>query len=364
MSNQLQIANRQPLICEPSSHRLFFSIIVPVYNVAPYLRECLDSVLAQTFADWECLCVNDGSTDESGDILDEYAQKDVRFRVFHKKNGGVSSARNLGLDNAKGEWILFLDGDDCFALAVLERIYEGIYSAGHKVDLLTFEYKKFTSEWRETAEKTFHVKPLEIKPVNGHTWYKQFWSCAYRAVVGKNVRFSPFVMGEDRLYYLECLLKVKRAIQCSFVGYGYRQRETSIMAASWSGQKLEDELFVYFDIARLFSRRGLKMDGYVQQCLVHNILGRMPEWICRAKDEEQRQSLKARWHAQLCNVAVVATEFSLGYRLLFWCVGSIKATWAERIVTYMYRFQLWWINCRVYLGRFFRYIFKRNACSQ
>ena len=90
----------------------FFSIIIPVYNVAPYLRECLDSVLAQTFTDWEAICVDDGSTDGSGAILDEYAAKDNRFRVFHQKNAGVSVARNNGLMLASGEWIWFVDSDD------------------------------------------------------------------------------------------------------------------------------------------------------------------------------------------------------------------------------------------------------------
>ena len=90
----------------------FFSIIIPVYNVAPYLRECLDSVLAQTFTDWEAICVDDGSTDGSGAILDEYAAKDERFRLIHQKNAGVSVARNAGLDVAIGEFVAFVDADD------------------------------------------------------------------------------------------------------------------------------------------------------------------------------------------------------------------------------------------------------------
>src|SRR5690606_22590995 len=88
------------------------SVIIPVYNTENYLRECLDSILAQTFTDFEVLLINDGSTDSSGKICDEYAEKDSRIKVFHKENGGVSSARNLGLDNAKGEWICFVDSDD------------------------------------------------------------------------------------------------------------------------------------------------------------------------------------------------------------------------------------------------------------
>ena len=90
----------------------FFSIIIPVYNVAPYLRECLDSVIAQTFTDWEAICVDDGSTDGSGAILDEYAAKDKRFRVIHQKNAGVSVARNAAIELMHGDWFLFVDADD------------------------------------------------------------------------------------------------------------------------------------------------------------------------------------------------------------------------------------------------------------
>ena len=89
-----------------------FSIIIPVYNVAPYLRECLDSVLAQTFADWEAVCVDDGSSDGSDVILQEYAERDSRFKVIHKENEGVSIARNTGLRHAIGEYFMFLDSDD------------------------------------------------------------------------------------------------------------------------------------------------------------------------------------------------------------------------------------------------------------
>ena len=88
------------------------SIIIPVYNSEQYLRACIDSVLAQTFTDFELLLINDGSTDFSGKMCDEYALKDARVKVFHKENGGVSSARNLGIQEAEGEWLCFIDSDD------------------------------------------------------------------------------------------------------------------------------------------------------------------------------------------------------------------------------------------------------------
>ena len=96
------------------------SVIVPVYNTEKYLDRCIQSILAQTYTDFELLLINDGSTDSSGAICDKYAKQDVRVRVFHKENGGASSARNMGLDNAKGEWVTFCDSDDTLKQNALE----------------------------------------------------------------------------------------------------------------------------------------------------------------------------------------------------------------------------------------------------
>lgn len=104
------------------------SIIVPVYKVEQYLHKCLDSILAQTFTDWECILIDDGSPDNSGKICDEYAQKDSRFRVIHQENAGVSAARNAGLNAALGEWIGFVDSDDW----IEPETYETALNAANK----------------------------------------------------------------------------------------------------------------------------------------------------------------------------------------------------------------------------------------
>ena len=98
------------------------SIIVPVYNAEQWLERCIDSIVAQTYTDWELLLVDDGSTDRSGDICARYAASDPRIQVFHKPNGGVSSARNFGLDHAKGEWITFVDADDYIPIQSLDNL--------------------------------------------------------------------------------------------------------------------------------------------------------------------------------------------------------------------------------------------------
>ena len=106
----------------------FFSIAIPVCNVAPYLREC--SVLAQSFPEWEAVCVDDGSTDGSGAILDEYQARDPRFRVIRQANAGVSAARNVALDVASGEYVTFLDGDDVYDIRMalmVRQLVDGGY---------------------------------------------------------------------------------------------------------------------------------------------------------------------------------------------------------------------------------------------
>lgn len=101
-----------------------FSIIIPVYRSGPFLRDCLDSIRNQTLTDWECICINDGSPDGSGAILDEYARKDSRFTAIHQDNRGVSAARNAGLSVARGSWTAFVDGDDTVEPDMLACLHE------------------------------------------------------------------------------------------------------------------------------------------------------------------------------------------------------------------------------------------------
>lgn len=102
------------------------SIIVPVYNVKKYLQQCLDSILLQTNTSWECLLIDDGSTDGSDKICDEYANRDKRFRVFHQKNAGVGSARNVGLKNARGKYVTFVDSDDWAEKHFIQSLLESV----------------------------------------------------------------------------------------------------------------------------------------------------------------------------------------------------------------------------------------------
>lgn len=120
------------------------SIIIPVYNVEKYLHECLDSIINQTFTDIEIICVDDGSTDKSSEILEEYEQKDKRFTVISQPNKGVSAARNRGMQQAKGKYIMFVDSDDWLAHNACEQAYKA--ATGNDCDMLLFSHNKFTDQ--------------------------------------------------------------------------------------------------------------------------------------------------------------------------------------------------------------------------
>ena len=115
------------------------SIIVPVYNIEDYLRRCLDSILTSTYKDYELILVDDGSTDSSGLICDEYAERDKRISVIHQKNKGLSPARNSGLKRSKGDYILMIDGDDCIHMQMIEILYKSITSGDYDFSMCLYQ---------------------------------------------------------------------------------------------------------------------------------------------------------------------------------------------------------------------------------
>ena len=211
----------------------FFSIIIPVYNVAPYLRECLDSVLAQTFADWEAICVDDGSTDGSGAILDEYAAKDKRFRVIHQPNAGVSAARNAALEVVRGEWFLFLDGDDVLRVDGLELFV--LYLKGGNYDGLLVQ--PYIPCWegdvirpREITTKVLVENATKEDLIFGPYAANGFpFSRIYKTDIYKHLRFPVGVrMCEDIYFWFDALCIPTKWVILNAEYYLYRQRGDSV----------------------------------------------------------------------------------------------------------------------------------------
>ena len=237
---------------------MLFSLIIPVYNVEAYLRDCLDSVLNQTFADWEAVCVNDGSTDGSAAILDDYAAKDERLRVVSQANAGLSAARNAGMDAAKGDYILFLDSDDWLEDNALETIANALQDE----DLLCFSGRRY---WETTGEFNQPDLLTEQSFADGMDYYSQnallrrdfaFVCVVLRAykrsfLLEKGLRFREGIFHEDNLFTpLACYhaTKVKVVNACL---YDYRVRANSITTTD-DARRLRDLLGVANELAAFF----------------------------------------------------------------------------------------------------------------
>ena len=199
------------------------SVIVPVYNVEKYLPRCIDSILSQSFTDFELLLIDDGSPDNCGKICDEYAKRDSRVKVFHKPNGGVSAARNLGIKNAMGEWITFIDADD--------YIEDDFLSLPNEVpeDLLIQNYKVL-------LDSKFVVHDFEHRLINfseihnflnnniGKEIFSSPWAKFYRRELIKdgNISFPEEIkVGEDALFVLDYLCYTKSILFLSKANYIY-----------------------------------------------------------------------------------------------------------------------------------------------
>ena len=199
------------------------SIIVPVYNAEKYLDRCIQSILAQTYTDFELLLINDGSTDSSGATCDKYAEQDSRVRVFHKENGGVSSARNMGLDNAVGEWITFIDSDDWVSPYYLSNLISHI---GDNIDLVFSYAKHYYQDGRIVAENypqrivTEDISPLFIK--NALSWHTSPWSKLYKSSLCSQIRFPKNVhLGEDLIFLYQYILISQSIFVSSDTDYFY-----------------------------------------------------------------------------------------------------------------------------------------------
>lgn len=184
------------------------SVIVPVYNVEKNLPRCIDSILSQSFTDFELLLIDDGSPDNCGKICDEYAAKDSRVKVFHKPNGGVSSARNLGLDKAQGEWVTFIDSDDYVDVDYLKELVvtQGEYNSDFVATMPRAVQAPHTTTY--LPYKDFNRLFIDYKFNYGPTPWGKLYNT--NIIVSNDIRFLQNVhSGEDSIFVYHYLLKIK-----------------------------------------------------------------------------------------------------------------------------------------------------------
>lgn len=154
------------------------SVVVPIYNVENYIKKCVDSILSQTYKNLEIILVDDGSPDNCPQICDEYAQKDSRIKVIHKENGGVSSARNIGMENARGKWIAFIDADDWIEEKYFEKMLDRVKT--NDADIVLCGYNRVMPNCNikinsNGGDEKVNAKEYLIKVLNPQT----LWLCTY-----------------------------------------------------------------------------------------------------------------------------------------------------------------------------------------
>ena len=241
-----------------ASNNPLVSVIIPVYNVEKYLRECLDSVLAQTYKNLEVILVDDGSTDSSTDICREYCEKDKRFKLHQKGNGGASTARNFGLNCAKGEYLYFLDSDDYLQPTALEKMV--MCASQNNADLVFIEGKTINNQSNLVTGKYSHHKQylagvpyLLMEEMMDH---KEFYVgipffFIKKDVFDKNqIRFKEGIISEDMIMaYQLCSLAVQGATVHEEI-YVRRYRPNSVTTSAKAEKNYVSMATVYWEVSK------------------------------------------------------------------------------------------------------------------
>ena len=208
------------------------SVIIPVYNMAAYLPQCLDSLLQQRYRDLEILLVDDGSKDESGAICDMYAAKDSRIKVIHQKNGGGAAAKNTALRAATGRYLSFVDSDDYLADDAYSHMVELLESTGSDVGVFGF-----SNEFRNRSES--HIPHPQREEMTGNDYLRRFttrdWTCAllwnklYKRELFDGIFFEEGHRIDDEYFTYKAFLKAKKVVCDNRIVYHYRRRASSAM---------------------------------------------------------------------------------------------------------------------------------------
>lgn len=258
------------------------SVIIPVYNASKYLRQCLDSVLAQTFGDFEIVAVDDGSTDESAAILDEYAARDKRVRVFHRPNRGVSAARNYAIDQATGERLTFVDSDDALHPEALKRQNTVMEDLDADVVCSDYSYdrEKLTLgrvEYIWNATQAVKANLHQTKRQNNSVGGKLF----RREVIGRG-RFTEGIRYEDLDVVYRWLAQARKVVSLTDRLYWYRMHYTNFIN-TWSRTRAD-----VLDVVECAER-----------------------WA-EANMPDAREAARDRAFGAACNIFLLASRYSAG----------------------------------------------------
>lgn len=270
------------------------SIIVPCYNVEQYLPKCIDSILNQTYKNLEVWLVDDGSPDRCGEICDEYAKKDTRIKVIHKKNGGLADARNVALDMMTGEYVVCVDSDDYISPTHIEGLYHLIEKYGADVSVNTFcsfyegsspnPNSKSTKDWvldgLHATEMMFYQEHFDTTA----------WGKMYKASLFDGIRYPKGLLFEDLPTTYRLFLKANKVVYNDEQSYFYLLRSNSIEGAAFSPHKLDSglQLMALMDKDRDKLQPIIKSYNCRIVSFVFHLLLQMPDGYAHRNDFERR----------------------------------------------------------------------------
>lgn len=253
------------------------SIIVPVYNIEEYIEKCVKSIMKQTYKNIEIILVDDGSKDNAGNICDELAKKDERIQVVHKANGGLSSARNAGMKHATGDYICFVDGDDCIREDYCEVLYNALIETKSEISAVAYkEIKNSKARIYNSAARAKKEFDDKCTVYNGDEIIVQFlhwknfriaWNKLYRADILKNQWFKEGATFEDMYFNYKVLSNVNRVAYVNSPCYYYIRRDGSI-STTYSEKNLNDFAEAILDVYKEAKEKFPQLNRHIYYALL------------------------------------------------------------------------------------------------
>ena len=284
---------------------MLFSVITPCYNVEKYIRECIESVRAQSFHDWEMICVDDGSPDKTGTILDEYATLDSRIKVIHQPNAGLSAARNAALSLATGEWLYYLDSDDVMPPEMLSRVSKDIKVAAD-ADIVWGNLTAFMDgskpEWKNGEDLSIKTVDVDDMVYFRHfsTYFPTF---LFRRNVFGDILFVGVSWCEERPYVAKCMARAKKIIEVGYSTYGFRKRNGSITHSKMKLEHCTGYLDATRDVLKILTASGKKIEPALMRMLLTNWMEWTPRHIVTLLDARDRSTAWKYWFNSLQEIS-------------------------------------------------------------
>lgn len=310
------------------------SVVVPVYNVENYLNECLESILQQTYHELEVILVDDGSTDRSGELCEEWKKKDKRIQVIHQSNQGLSEARNRGLEHITGKYVAFVDSDDILHPQMYEHLADALQAEQADVAIC-----KETLFWGDKPQfkcgDRYEIQAVEDKirllthmTDDWITTIDVVWNKLYKKELLEGICFPKGKLSEDVYFQIDVLLRANKAVWLDEKLYGYRQRTGSIMHQ-------DGKIYTACAEALTYQRNRIYEQNIVQLMPIFDsyLLRKIAHMRLEASQQKMRESAK---------------ELKSKYENLYHGVDKESFSVKDRINTYLARY-MWWIYCIIHI---------------